>query len=391
LSGKLPPVLAVLTPNPVKKHPLPIRQNIDDNVECIISYRIRPSRHFFPKSAFANKNMKPRFFTLKFNILLSLCQTFGVIVLLSVMVPRPAQAADRQEGVSIVFAGDVMLDGGPGHEIAHGNDPFAEFASILLEADIAVCNLECVLAPGGEQVLKPYTFRGPQESIPLLKKYFSAINVANNHSCDFGKEAFLTQLKLFAKADLPYFGGGENRDEANRPLILNRKNTRIALLGFNRFPPKSFAAGETEPGIAWLNEDDVIKAILYARDQQHADIVIPYLHWGRETEYHPTSEQKALARRLIDAGADAVIGGHPHVTQTVDIYKGRPIVYSLGNMVFDYYPKDPKVWTGWIVKLTFNRSSPVELETYVLETDKAGIPHLLPSPQAESRTEKQPP
>ncbi len=115
--------------------------------------------------------------------------------------------------VRIVFAGDVMLDGGPGHAIVHGDDPFVEFASIFHKADIAVCNLECAVAPGGEQVLKPYTFRGPPESIPLLKKYFSAINLANNHSCDFGKEAFLNQLALLKKAELPYFGGGSNHEE----------------------------------------------------------------------------------------------------------------------------------------------------------------------------------
>ena len=277
----------------------------------------------------------------------------------------------RQDAVKIVFAGDVMLDGGPGHAIVHGSDPFAEFASIFNKADIAVCNLECVIAEGGEQVLKPYTFRGPQKSIPLLKKYFSAINVANNHSCDFGKEAFMDELTALKKADLGYFGGGCNRQEAYQPLIIERNGLRIALLGFNRFPPKSFMAGQQEPGTAWLVEDDVVKAIKSAREEHHADIVIPYLHWGKEDHPEPTAEQKELARRLIDAGANAIIGAHPHVIQTIDIYKGRPIVYSLGNMVFDYYPVDPEVWTGWIVQLTFNKP------------DKAGIPHLLPLPDAE--------
>ena len=78
-------------------------------------------------------------------------------------------ADDRHETVRLVFAGDVMLDGGPGHAIVHGTDPFAEFASIFHKADIAVCNLECAVVEGGEQVLKPYTFRGPPGSIPLLK------------------------------------------------------------------------------------------------------------------------------------------------------------------------------------------------------------------------------
>ncbi len=310
-------------------------------------------------------------------------------LLLAVAGPNLGQATDRrQDTVSIVFAGDVMLDGGPGHAIVHGNDPFQEFAAIFHNADIAVCNLECVVGEGGEQVLKPYTFRGPRESIPLLKKYFTAVNVANNHSGDFGKEAFLDQLTLLKKADLPYFGGGANRQEAYQPLILNRHGLRIALLGFNRFPPKSFAAGEHEPGTAWLDEDDVLKAIKAAHEEHHAQIVIPYLHWGKEYRPEPTAEQKELSRRLIDAGASAIIGAHQHVTQTIDIYKGRPIVYSLGNMVFDYFPADPEVWTGWIVELTFNNPAQVDLKTHVLQIDKAGIPHLLPLPQADSPPEK---
>jgi poly-gamma-glutamate capsule biosynthesis protein CapA/YwtB (metallophosphatase superfamily) len=289
-----------------------------------------------------------------------------------------------REPVRIVFAGDVMLDGGPGHAIVHGGDPFTAFASILNKADIAVCNLECVMAEEGEQVLKAYTFRGPQAGIPLLKKYFSAVSVANNHSCDFGKNAFLEELALLKKADIPFFGGGANRGEAYKPLILQRKGLRIAFLAFNDFPPKSFAAGPAEPGTAWLDEPDVLEAIKSARRQGRADVVLPYLHWGRELESAPTAEQKELARRLIDAGADAVIGTHPHVTQTVEIYKGKPVVYSLGNMVFDYYPVDPDVWIGWLAELTFSKTSennPLEigLEMHVLEIDKAGIPHLLPS------------
>jgi poly-gamma-glutamate capsule biosynthesis protein CapA/YwtB (metallophosphatase superfamily) len=322
----------------------------------------------------------------------SLSAIIACFILLAVAGPCLCQSGDRTEnGVSIVFAGDVMLDGGPGHAMVYGEDPFLEFASIFRKADAAVCNLECVVAPGGEQVLKPYTFRGPPESIPLLKKYFSAICVANNHSCDFGKDAFLDQLGLMKKADLPYFGGGRNLSEARQPLILKRKGLNITLLGFNRFPPKSFAAGENEPGIAWLDEADVVKAIKSARQEYHADIVIPYLHWGKESEPGPTLEQKGLARRLIDAGADAIIGVHPHVIQTVDIYKGRPIVYSLGNMVFDYYPGDPKVWIGWIVELTFNKMDAVlqvDMETYVLQIDKAGIPHMLHSPKSSTVTEK---
>ena len=293
--------------------------------------------------------------------------------------------ATTDGAVTLVFAGDVMLDGDPGHAIVYGADPFAEFESLFRRSDITVCNLECVLAPGGQQVFKPYTFRGPEEAVPLLKRHFSAVCLANNHTGDFGKDAFARQLTMFDDAGLHHFGGGKNSREARRPLILERNGVRVALLGYNGFPPRSFAAGENVPGVAWLIEDDVVADIRTAREKDHADVVIPFLHWGREGTPEPKASQRELAHRFIDAGASAVIGGHPHVTQTVDIYKGRPIVYSLGNFVFDYYPVDPPVWTGWIVRLAIHRSGETDLETFVIQIDKAGMPHLVSTAGKERR------
>ena len=300
------------------------------------------------------------------------------MLLLVLLGPLTALAAEGEQNiVRIVFAGDVMLDGGPGHTIVHGGDPFAEFEPIFRGADISICNLECVLADGGRQVRKAYTFRAPQKSLPLLKQYFTALGLANNHTGDFGKDAFARQLTTLDNAKLPYFGGGHSRQEAHRPLILDRNGMRVALLGYNNFPPRSFEAGENTPGTAWLVDDEVLEDV--KRPHEHADVVIPFLHWGREMSPEPTKWQREFARTLIDAGASAVVGGHPHVTQTVDIYKGRPIIYSLGNFVFDYYPVDPEVWTGWLARLTIHRSGEVDLETIVFQIDKAGTPHLLPA------------
>jgi poly-gamma-glutamate synthesis protein (capsule biosynthesis protein) len=293
-----------------------------------------------------------------------------------------AAPADKGKdgAVRIVFGGDVMLDGGPGHALAHGEDPFAAVAPLLKSADIAVCNLECVAARHGTQVLKPYTFKAPPACIPVLKQHFGAVCVANNHSGDYGPDGLLEELALLEKASLPYFGGGRDRKESHRPLILERNGRRIALLGYNGISPRSFEAADHRAGTAWLIPAEAIADIKAARTINQADLVIPMLHWGDELEPSPDESQKALARSLIDAGADAVIGGHPHLSQTVDIYKGRPIIYSLGNFVFDYFPGDPLVWTGWLVRLTFSKSAAPELETFVVELDRSGIPHLVPKP-----------
>ena len=287
-------------------------------------------------------------------------------------------AEPRRGPVRIVFAGDVMFDNSPGHAIRHGTDPFAEFATILRGADISVCNLECAVARVGRQQRKSYVFLGRPECLPLLKRYFSAVSLANNHSGDYGKKGFLDELRLLEKEGLPYFGGGRNRRQARQPLILERRVMRVALLGYNDFPPESFAAGRDTPGTAWLVEKTCLAEIKAARERHRADVVIPFLHWGSEGEASPLAYQRDLAHRMIDAGADAVVGGHAHVTQTVDMYRGRPIIYSLGNFVFDYFPVDPTRWTGWLVRLTFDPATATSLETFVFEIDKEGIPHLLP-------------
>jgi poly-gamma-glutamate synthesis protein (capsule biosynthesis protein) len=300
---------------------------------------------------------------------------FAAWLLAALFVATPPAGAE-DDALRVVFVGDIMLDGGPGHVVTNGGDPFAAVASVLREADLTVGNLECAIVKDGHPIDKPYTFRGPRSALPVLKNYFSAVSLANNHSGDWGKKALATEFELLREAKLPWFGAGENLHAAHEPLILVAKGRKVALLGFNDFPPCSFAAGPTTPGTAWLVEKDVIRDIKLARKK--ADLVLLFLHWGEELEEKPTEQQRALARRLIDAGADAIIGGHPHVTQTIDWYKDRPIVYSLGNFLFDYFPSDPPVWKGWILKLTFSKSERPLLEHIDVELDPAGVPHLVP-------------
>jgi poly-gamma-glutamate synthesis protein (capsule biosynthesis protein) len=279
--------------------------------------------------------------------------------------------------VRVLFVGDIMLDGGPGHIVTNGGDPFAKVASLLADADLTVGNLECAIVKKGEQADKSYTFRGPEVALPLLKRYFSALSLANNHSGDWGPQGFASGLELLRGSGLPYFGGGMNAPDARKPLILTAGGRRIALLGYNDFPPRAFAAGPKTPGIAWLIEKDVVRDIKAARGQ--ADLVVLYLHWGRELRPAPDPEQRVLARNLIDAGADAIVGSHPHVTQDVEWYRDRPIVYSLGNFVFDYFPYDPPVWRGHMARLTFGPRARPDLELIPVELDQDGAPHRVPA------------
>lgn len=275
--------------------------------------------------------------------------------------------------VRLLFAGDIMLDNLPGEAVAKGGDPFAHFAPILDGADLVVGNLECVVATVGQKVLKPYNFRAHPRVVPLLARYFDAVSVANNHTGDFGKEALVEMLDLLDKGKVRHFGGGRNLKEAHSPLILEHQGLRIALLGYDEFKPREFAAGPDTPGVAWsLGEEAwVLADIKAARTEHRADLVIPYMHWGWEEEPEPNDRQRTLARSMIDAGADVVVGGHPHVTQSTEYYKGHLIVYSLGNFVFDEY----KDRTGWVLRLTLTEEGPVEWDTVVARTDELGTPH----------------
>lgn len=291
----------------------------------------------------------------------------------------PALAAEPT--VSIVFMGDVMLADGPGRLVKQGHDPFAPFARILDSADVRVANLECVVARSGKPGDKPFTFRADPRVLPLLKRHVDAVSVANNHSGDFGREAFAEMLTRLNQAGLPFFGGGRDLSEAHEPLLIERHGLRIALLGYDEFFPRSFEAGEHHPGVAWSEDAQVVVDIRRARTVHHADIVIPFMHWGEEHRPRANDRQRELARLMIDAGADAVVGTHPHVVEDVELYQGKPIVYSLGNFIFDGFD-DADNNTAWVLRLQVNRTGVREVHIQVGRIDRQGTPHPTGSPNS---------
>jgi poly-gamma-glutamate synthesis protein (capsule biosynthesis protein) len=275
---------------------------------------------------------------------------------------------------TLLMAGDMMLDGLPGEAIARRIDVFAGLADVLKGADVVVGNLECTVGVTGARVDKRYTYQAHPRVVPLLANYFHAVSLANNHTGDYGKAALVECIERLEAARVGHFGGGRDLDEAHRPWVVEREGIRLALLGYDEFTPQSFAAGSDAPGVAWSLGDRyearVMRDLRDAREVFGADLVIPFLHWGWEEQPHNV-RQESFARRLIDAGADVVVGGHPHVTQGFDLYKGKLIVYSLGNFVFDGY--DGR--TGWLLRLTLSRRGLVRWGTIVIRTDERGAPH----------------
>ncbi|MSQ66044.1 MAG: CapA family protein [Limnohabitans sp.] len=278
--------------------------------------------------------------------------------------------------VSLVFAGDTVLDDTAGKIIEQGGDPFSDVAAYLGQADIRITNLECVISTRGETGGdKMYTFNAHPRVIPVLQRHFDAVTLANNHSGDFGPVAFADMLALLQQAGMAQAGGGLNLKQAHAPLVFTRRGLRIAVLSYNEFHPRSFEAGHDLPGVAWSEDQQVIADIQAARRVHRADLVIPVMHWGWENERKANPRQRRLARLMIDAGADAVIGGHPHVTQDVSVYKGKPVIYSVGNFVMKETDNDFQR-KSWLLKLYLDKQGVSRFETLPVSIDMEGIPSI---------------
>ncbi|MFZ2852795.1 MAG: CapA family protein, partial [Rhodocyclaceae bacterium] len=164
----------------------------------------------------------------------------------------------QADPVRLVFVGDVMLDDGPGRAIALGRDPLAPFAAQLRDADFTIGNLECPIATVGKPLdNKIFSFRADPRVVPLLKGRFDALALANNHSGDYGKAAFLETMGHLDRAEIAHFGGGRDLAGAHAPLWIVRQGLRIAVLSYNEFKPRSFEAGPDQPGIAWSEDSQV--------------------------------------------------------------------------------------------------------------------------------------
>jgi poly-gamma-glutamate synthesis protein (capsule biosynthesis protein) len=247
--------------------------------------------------------------------------------------------------VDLLFVGDIMLSRSVGDRMIWKNDfrfPFYYVASTTSEVDIAFANLETSISSRGRDQGSIYSFRAdPRVLEGLTFAGFDVLSVANNHIWDWGSEALIDTLDLLVKNNIQPVGAGRNEMEANAPIFLTRKNTKFAFLAYTNLMPKGLEAGVDTPGLSHHDRESILGAIRAVRAQ--ANIVIVSFHWGEEYEHQANSLQRVLARQMVEAGADLVIGHHPHVVQELEHYQSAIessdregwIAYSLGNFVFD--------------------------------------------------------
>lgn len=254
--------------------------------------------------------------------------------------PPEGNAPERADGtIRIAFVGDLLLASSVEKLMRReGLDyPFAKAKPYLSEPDLTVGNLEHpVTTRGTPAENKQYVFKGSPDLLPSLREAgFDFVALANNHTLDQGVEGLLDTIDHLNEAGIAHAGAGRNHEEAFRPAVFEVKGRSIAIFSFSRVVPEvSWKADRNHPGVAETYDSRRAVAAISRAKEAH-DLVIVYAHWGEELSYTPRDIEKKLAREYIDAGADIVVGSHPHVLQGFEYYNGGWIAYSLGNFVFN--------------------------------------------------------
>lgn len=289
------------------------------------------------------------------------------------------------EEIVINAVGDVMLAGRWASAInKQGYDtPFSATIPEFAKGDINLANLESPIASNGTEFAgKQFRFRAEPELAPALRKAgFQLVTLANNHSMDFGGQALAETMKNLEAAGIAWIGAGENLAEARKMALYTIKGKKIAFLGYSLTQPSAFFAGQQRPGTAPGYEKLVVADVASARRQ--ADYVIVSFHWGKEGSSTVQAYQRATAHKAIEAGADVIIGHHPHVLQGVERYKGGIIFYSLGNFAFASKSRTADV--AALVRLRLNGAAR-EAEILPLDVLNSRV-HFQPQPLSGKRAD----
>lgn len=255
--------------------------------------------------------------------------------------PPGLEAGHREDGgLSLLFAGDIYLS----DHVLNAYDRAGGISGVLDEglrqeitdADIFMANQEFPFSDRGSPMAdKQFTFRLPTVQISVLQEIGpDIVTLANNHILDYGQEALLDTCTLLDQAGILRVGAGADLEGAKRPEVVEVKGKRIGFLGASRvIPVGSWAAGASHPGVLSTYDPSILLTQIKEL-RPSCDYLVVYVHWGIERNTTPEEYQRSLAKQYIDAGADLVVGSHPHVLQGIEYYKGKPILYSLGNFVF---------------------------------------------------------
>ena len=228
----------------------------------------------------------------------------------------------ENKDITLLSFGDIMLDRYIRKTIDKNgeNYPYSKIERFLGGSDLVLANLEGSFTDFAPKPLHPdnTTFTFDPKSAPVLKKIgFNIFNLANNHAFNFGKDGFDQSINYLSENSIDYFGAPNNLNKIY--TIENIRGVKIGFVGYSELGTDNF--------------DKVIDEV--KKIKQEVDFVVVYTHWGTEYKTMFSGGQQKMAHELIDAGADLVLGSHPHVVQPIEVYKNKIIFYSLGNFLFD--------------------------------------------------------
>jgi poly-gamma-glutamate capsule biosynthesis protein CapA/YwtB (metallophosphatase superfamily) len=255
-----------------------------------------------------------------------------------------ASAGSPPKVTTVTIAGDIML----GRRVGASGPPGGELRPMqrrLARADLTVGNLESTLSDNGNPQQAGDSFAADPSALGALDDAgFDLLSLANNHTGDFGPRALRETLRRLAESPIAHVGAGRDATEAWRPAVLESHGVRFGFVAFNAIgeTPRATAdrpgAAEVrmQPRTGPLDRRDLRRLTTTIRDlRQRVDVVIALPHWGQQYTNTPVPDQRRVGAAMLDAGADLVVGGHPHWVQGIQVHEGKLVVHSLGNLVFD--------------------------------------------------------
>ena len=273
---------------------------------------------------------------------------------------------------TLFFLGDMMFDRGVKNSVKNNfNGDFNklfEKISEIKNADILFANLEGPASDDGSDIGNKYSFKMNPITIDALKNAsIDIVSFSNNHSGDWGLGAFEDTLSRLDNAGILHGGSDSNKINAENPTIIEKNGIRFGFLSFSDIGPNWLEAKENSPGILLAGDPRLSDIIKKAKNK--SDVLIISFHWGEEYQKIHNSRQEKLAKISIDNGADIVVGHHPHVIQDIDNYNGKPIAYSLGNLIFDQsFSKE--TMRGMLFSVTFNGKELKKIESKIITLNK---------------------
>ncbi|MBA2954938.1 hypothetical protein GON03_11415 [Nocardioides sp. MAH-18] len=301
--------------------------------------------------------------------------------------PIQVQGPPPAEVTTVTIVGDIML----GRRVT-GLPVLAPMSERLASADITVGNLESTLSDDGEPTQGGDSFHAPPAVRRDLRAAgFDALSLANNHAGDYGDRALVQTVDRLRAGGLPTFGAGRDLAEARRPVVLERDGVRFGLLGFNAIGETPEAAPgqpgavsvSMPPRTGPLDRAELDRVLADVRRlSRRVDAVVVLPHWGTQYTHRPDPIQHQVARELVRAGADLVVGGHPHWVQGAEQIGDALVVHSLGNFTFDM--TEPQTREGLVLEATFSggRVVAADFVPYRMGADLA--PRVVPLAKAAS-------